>query len=217
MSDADEPTPQDRPLPPPDLPSVEPQPVATTLEQLLEQASRVQAARFGNGTLVGECLDTHNPHLPRRVLVRARDEDGMPVVAWLPTLADLRVRAGHKVLLSKPENWPEPVVMGVVAGLERPDEQAAEPAPTPAPEQPSMRLEQGQALVITDPAGQPLLELQATIDGPRIALLGKDVSLDAAGSLRIGAERIELHARAGGVDIRTDGDAVVRGRVIRLN
>jgi hypothetical protein len=218
VSDADEPSPQDRPLPPPDLPSVDLQPAATTLEQLLEQASRVQAARFGNGTLVGECLDTHNPHLPHRVLVRARDEDGMPVVAWLPKFAELRVRAGHKVLLSKPENWPEPVVIGVVAGLERPDEQPArQPAEQPAPEQPSLRLEQGQALVITDPAGQPIFELRATIDGPRIALLGADVSLEAPGSLRIGAERIELSARAGGVDIRTDGDAIVRGRVIRLN
>lgn len=213
MSDADEPSPQDGPLPPLDLPSADVQSGAT-LEQLLEHASRAQAARFGSGTLVGECIDTHNPHLPRRVLVRARDEDGMPVTAWLPTLADLRVSAGHKVLLSKPDNWPEPVVIGVIAGLERPDEQRA---PTPTPEQPSLRLEQGQALVITDPAGQPLLELHATIDGPRIALLGNDVSLEAPGCLRIGAERIELCARAGGVDIRTDADAVVRARVIRLN
>jgi hypothetical protein len=217
VSDTEEPAAQGRPLPPPDLPSEELRAAPTaTLEQLLEHASRMQAARFGNGTLVGECLDTHNPHLPRRVLVRARDQDGMPVTAWLPTLADLRVRAGHKLLLSKPDNWPEPVVIGVIAGLERPEDDAQQTS-VPAPEQPSLRLEQGQAVVITDPAGQPLLELHATIDGPRIALLGADVSLDAAGCLRIGAERIELCARAGGVDIRTDGDAVVRARVIRLN
>lgn len=218
MSDNDEPAPEQRPLPPPDLPSEDlrsSQP-ATTLEQLLELASRTQAARFGSGTLVGECLDTHNPHLPRRVLVRARDEDGSPVAAWLPTLADLRVLAGHKVLLSKPDNWPEPVVIGVLAGLERPEQdQPRESSPTP--EQPQLQLEQGQAVVITDPAGKPMLELRATIDGPRITLLSADVSLDAPGSLRIGAERIELNAREGGVDIRTDGDAIVRARVIRLN
>jgi hypothetical protein len=213
VSDSNESSPQGRQLPPPDLPDEDThsaQPGAT-LEQLLELASRAQAARFGNGTLVGECLDTHNPHLPRRVLVRARDEDGKPVVAWLPVLADLRVRAGHKVLLSKPDNWPEPIVVGAIEGLEQTE------APTRVDDGPALRLERGQAIVITDPAGQPLFELQATADGPRIALLGADVSIDTKGSLRIGAERIELCARAGGVDIRTDGDAIVRGRVIRLN
>src|SRR5262245_44557263 len=89
-----------------------------TLEELLEHASRMQAVRFGAGTLVGECLDTHHPHLPHRVFVRARDHDGEPVCAWLPVLDQLRVRAGSKVLLSKPDNWPEPVVVGVLLGLE---------------------------------------------------------------------------------------------------
>jgi hypothetical protein len=184
-----------------------------TLEELLEHTNRAQAARFGHGTLVGECVDTHNPHLPRRVLVRTRDQDGTPVTAWLPILADLRVRAGHKVLLSKPENWPEPVVIGALEGLDQGDEGRA----TSVDGGPELRLEQGQAIMIADPAGQPLLELQATADGPRIVLLRADLSIDALGCLRFGAQRIELHAREGGVDIRTDGDAVVRGRVIRLN
>jgi hypothetical protein len=213
----DEPSSQDRLLPSPDLLDGDAQIEAsgTTLERLLELASRAQAVRFGNGTLVGECLDTHNPHLPQRVLVRARNEDGKPVVAWLPVLADLRVRVGHKVLLSKPDNWPEPVVIGTVVGLERPEDD--EGRATSVDGASTLRLEQGQAIVITDPSGQPMIELQATVDGPRVSLLRADLEIDTAGCLRIAAERIELCAREGGVDIRTNGDAVVRGRVIRLN
>ncbi|MFV8756350.1 hypothetical protein ACNOYE_37865 [Nannocystaceae bacterium ST9] len=217
MADADEssiPTPT---LPPLDAASGEP---AMTLEQLLEHASRSAAARFGAGTLVGECLDTHNPHLPRRVLVRARDEDGVPVSAWLPVLADLGVHAGQKVLLSKPDNWPEPVVIGAIAGLERPSEPAppagAEPGQAPS-DGSHLRLEPGQAVVICDSTGQPMLELRAGEAGPRLVLLHPDVALEAPGRLRVAAERIELRAREGGVDIRAEGDTLVRSRLIRLN
>jgi hypothetical protein len=192
-----------------------------TLEQLLEVATRAQAARFGSGTLVGECLDTHNPHLPRRVFVRARDEDGQQVTAWLPVLDQLRIRPGDKLLLSKPDNWPEPVVLGVLAGLERPvDANAADAASQTAAAatgDPHLRLEPGQSVVITNPEGQPMLSLRATAQGPQVELLAANVSFDMPGCVRIGAERIELHSREGGVDIRSDGDTIVRSRVIRLN
>jgi hypothetical protein len=184
-----------------------------TLEELLEHASRTQAVRFGGGTLVGECLDTHHPHLPHRVFVQARDRDGVPVCAWLPVLDHLRVRVGAKVLLSKPDNWPEPVVVGVLLGLERP----AERRESVASEGPSLRLELGQALVITGPDAQPLLQVSATADGPKVELFQADVEVDLPGCVRIGADRIELHSRAGGVDIRSEGDTIVRSRVIRLN
>lgn len=187
--------------------------LSPTLEELLEHASRMQAVRFGGGTLVGECLDTHHPHLPHRVFVSARDQDGAPVCAWLPVLDQLRVRAGAKVLLSKPDNWPEPVVVGVLLGLERPAEQRE----SVASEGPSLRLELGQALVITGPDAQPLLQVSATAEGPKIQLFQADVEVDLPGCVRIGADRIELHSRAGGVDIRSEGDTVVRSRFIRLN
>lgn len=189
----------------------------STLEQLLEHATRTQAARFGSGTLVGECLDTHNPHLPRRVFVRARDEDGNQVSAWLAVLDQLRIRPGDKLLLSKPDNWPEPVVLGVLAGLERPSDADPAPRSPAAAGDPQLRLEPGQSVVITNPEGQPMLSLSATAQGPRVELLAANVSFDMPGCVRIGAERIELHSREGGVDIRSDGDTVVRSRIIRLN
>ncbi len=198
-------------------PSSQPSPTQL-LEQLLEQVTRTEAIRFGSGTLVGECLDTHNPHLPRRVLVRARDVDGKPVSAWLAVLDQLRIQPGDKLLLSKPDNWPEPVVLGVLAGLERPD--APDVADRPEASSggdPQLRLESGQSVVITNPEGVPIMSLSATARGPRVELLAANVSFDMPGVVRIGAERIELHSRAGGVDIRSDGDTIVRSRIIRLN
>jgi hypothetical protein len=203
-------------LPPPKLVlerEHEDKPRSPSLEELLEEASRVQALAFGAGTLIGECLDTHNPHLPGRVLVRARIEDGTLAHAWLPMLAQLRVRAGSRVLLSKPNNWAEPVVIGALTGLE-PASEIVEPSS----DDPQLRLEPGQTLVIIGPSGRPLIRIGAADSGePRIELLGTDASIDVDGCLRIGAERIELESRAGGIDLRTDGDAIVRGRVIRLN
>jgi hypothetical protein len=209
-------------LPPPKLVlerEYEGKPRSPSLEELLEEASRVQALAFGAGTLIGECLDTHNPHLPGRVLVRARTDDGTLAHAWLPMLAQLRVRAGSRVLLSKPNNWAEPVVIGALTGLDPASESATtSEADASSGDDPRLRLEPGQTLVITGPTGQPLIRVGATDSGePHIQLLGAGASIDVDGCLRIGADRIELESRAGGIDLRTDGDAIVRGRVIRLN
>ena len=59
--------------------------------------------------------------------------------------------------------------------------------------------------------------MNAWLPGPRVELHQRDVALEMPGRLRIGAERIELHSREGGVDIRSDGDTIVRSRIIRLN
>jgi hypothetical protein len=211
------PTPGDQPL---TLPG--PQMPTPSLQELLEHSSRVQAASFGSGMLVGECLDTHHPHLPRRILVRVRDESGTPISAWLPTLAELRVRPGNKLLLGKPDNWPEPVVLGVLGGVDAlasgPDSSARPgPATEPEPSDPQLRLGQGETLQVTGPEGQLLLTLTATATGPVVTLLQSNVAIDMPGVVRIGADRIELVAREGGVDIRADGDTVVRSRTIRLN
>ncbi len=189
-----------------------------TLEELLEQATRTLAVDFGDRPLVGECVDTHNPHLPARILVQARGEGGKLAAAWLPILADLRVRPGQRVLLSKPHNWPEPVVVGVLAGLEPPGEDAGKAAQPTVPSEPSLRLEPGQGLVVQGPSGQPLVRVSATCDGEaRIELLPKDVDLEVPGRLRLGGESVELRARSGDIDLRTEGDTIVRARVIRLN
>ena len=187
--------------------------VGPTLEDLLEHAARTQAASFGPGSLVGEVLDTHHPHLPRRVFVRVRDAEGVPITAWLPTLAELRIRVGARVLVSKPDNWPEPVVLGVLTGLE------SDPSPTlpESRDEPELRLEPGEALVIKGPDGRAILRIAATAAGPELTLVGGDAAIEVPGTLRIGAGAIELRANEGDVDIRAQGDTLVRSRFIRLN
>ncbi|MBZ5709406.1 hypothetical protein [Nannocystis pusilla] len=185
------------------------------LEELLEHAAQVQAAGFGAGTLIGECLDTHHPHLPRRVFVQLQGADGQAPAAWLPTLADLRLRAGQQVLVSKPLNWPEPVVVGVLAG--RVHEPASAGPTLPAESGPELRLGAGESLTVKGPDGRPLLQIAATVNGPELRLMQANTAVEVAGCLRFGADRIELNARDGGVDIRTDGDMIVRSHVIRLN
>jgi hypothetical protein len=201
----------------PDAAPATPEPGAepVTLDELLLHAARAQAAGFGAGTLVGECLDTHHPHLPRRVFVRVQDARGEPLLAWLPTLAELKIRKGQQLLVSKPDNWPEPVVVGVLAGLAR-GPAGSEPEPEPATG-PELRLGPGESLLIKGPDGRPLLQLAATAHGPELRLLHSNAALEVPGVLRLGADRIELTAREGGVDIRADGDTIVRSRVIRLN
>ncbi|MCA9698470.1 MAG: hypothetical protein KC431_13150 [Myxococcales bacterium] len=187
-----------------------------SLDELLEHASRVQATAIQGGTLIGECLDTHNPHLPRRILVRVHDAAGDASTAWLATLAEIRPRPGQRVLLSKPDNWPEPVVVGVIAGLVEPPprENAVVDGDSAGPE---LRLSVGERLTILGPEGQRVLELRSTAEGPQIQLMQANVAVSLPGVLRLSADRIELDAKQGGVDVRTDGEAVVRARTIRLN
>ncbi len=205
-------------LPPPKLlleDADETQPSATTLEELLEDASRIHATALGEGPLVGECLDTHNPHLPGRVLVRARGEDGDTATAWLSTLSDLRIRAGDRVVLDKPRNWPEPVVLGVLTTASKSSSSKA--SPPLDPDGPHVQLEPGSGLTVVGPKGEALLRLSATPEGDtRIQLLPAGLDLDVHGKLRLSADRLELRARDG-IDMRTEGDTIVRAHVIRLN
>jgi hypothetical protein len=65
--------------------------------------------------------------------------------------------------------------------------------------------------------GRPLLTLLQGEHGPVLQLGEGDVELSAERTLRLRADTIELTSASGGIDLRTDGDAVVRARTIRLN
>jgi len=68
-----------------------------------------------------------------------------------------------------------------------------------------------------DVAGTPLLTVRQGVDGPELQLGTDNVELKAKRTLRLTADTIELNAQHGGVDLRTEGDAVLRARTIRLN
>ena len=187
-----------------------------SLDQLLERSARASASSLDLGvTTVGECVDTHNPHLPGRVLVQIRDRKGHQASVWLPALLGLEPRIGSRVLVTKPDNWPEPLVSGVVGGLGvKPDET---PTPRAVHSEPRLRLELGEDLEICGPTGTPLVRVRATEGGPELSILTPDLELQVPGKLRMSAERIELRAQGGGLDLRSPGDTIVRSRTIQLN
>jgi hypothetical protein len=160
--------------------------------------------------VVGEVLDTHHPHLPGRVLVRWLESAGVEVEQWLQRERHLSLRKGDRVLVTLPAGHPQWIVTGAL-GRE---------SQSPEPEQDgvqTLRLEPGQSLRILSHEGQPLLAVRQGADGPVLELGDGNVEIKAARTLRIQADTIELAAAQGGIDLRTEGETVLRARTIRLN
>src|SRR5882762_6141448 len=90
-------------------------PNASVLEDVIAASSPAFAHHAADMSqpLVGECLDTQHPSLQGRVLVRWLETTGAATEHWVPTLQGMPVRVADRVLLLRPANWPEPVVIGV--------------------------------------------------------------------------------------------------------
>jgi hypothetical protein len=82
---------------------------------------------------------------------------------------------------------------------------------------PALRLEPGQVLLVIAHDRAPLRALRQGADGLVIELKRDDVEIKVRRRLRLSANTIELAAGSGGLDVRTEGDAVTRARAIRLN
>lgn len=161
-------------------------------------------------TVVGEILDTHNPHLPGRVLARFRGADGAWLERWLQRERHLSLQKGDRVLVTLPSGWNEWLVTGAL-GRE---------AETPLQDEGNLRTLQlgpGERVSIQSHTGETLLTLRQGPDGAVLELGSGNVELAAARTLRLRADTIELVSSNGGIDVRTDGDAVFRARTIRLN
>jgi hypothetical protein len=192
-------------------------PDGQTLSELLETTlagtavSGERAAESHVSTVVvGEVLDTHHPHLPGRVLVRWLDHQGVLADRWLQRERHLSIRKGDRVLLTLPAGWREWVVTGA---LGRESSEPIEDVENAS----NMRLGPGETLRILSHEGRPLMTLRQGPDGPIVELGEGNVELAAARTLRLSADTIELVSAAGGIDLRTEGDTVVRAQVIRLN
>jgi hypothetical protein len=181
---------------------------SSLLQQVLE--SELTKHGISSGTLLGEILDTHNPYLLGRVLVRWDDGERGPTEAWIRVVEGVRARAGTQVVLSRPANAGEWLVTAVLLGTRR-DE-----GPTAGEGQEILRLEPGQVVRVEDHRGQAVVEISGDQSGPHVRLLGRDCTFGVDGKLRIEAREVELRGRDG-VDLRSDGEVVARGRVIRLN
>lgn len=191
-------------------------PDGKTFQEVIEEALEGRAAQAASagveaaGCIVGEVLDTHHPHLPGRVFVRWLDAEHQTVELWVQAERHLRLRKRDRVILTMPTGWKQWVVTGALG-------RELEPPPEPTEAVPELKLEPGQAVRIVSHDGTALITVRQGVDGPELQLGTGNVELKAARTLRITADTIELHAKQGGVDLRAEGDTVVRARTIRLN
>jgi hypothetical protein len=162
--------------------------------------------------LVGEVADTHHPDLKGHVFVSWRNDEGKITERWLQCVGHVAPRKGDRVLLEKPLNWPELLVSAIVEGVAGSPSEGMREGDSKV-----LELQQNERVRVVDAQGKALVDIFATSQGPTIQFLNQDMSLDVRGKLRLSAEAIELEGGRGGVDIRTEADAVVRGRFIRLN
>jgi hypothetical protein len=160
--------------------------------------------------LVAECTDDQHPSLHGRVQVRWTDATGVAHTLWVPALSRLAIRKADRVLMIVPDNWPEPLVVGVVDGFERRTEVPPVAAAT-------VILKLDEALTVRDSNGREVLEITPSENGPNLKLLHPNVNLELPGNLSLKADKVELTARAGPVIIKASDDVVCQGEMIRLN
>ena len=187
--------------------------------QTAEIAHAAEAAGPGSHlstVVVGEVLDTHHPHLPGRVLVRWLDHQGILLDRWIQRERHLSLRKADRVLLTLPAGWREWVVTGAL-GRESSEPTGELENAENAENVSNVRLGPGEALRILSHEGQPLMTLRQGPEGPIVELGEGNVELAASRTLRLSADTIEIVSAAGGTDLRTEGDTVVRARTIRLN
>ncbi|WP_437295962.1 hypothetical protein [Sorangium sp. So ce426] len=72
-----------------------------------------------------------------------------------------------------------------------------------------MRQPEGDVVRFLSPSGAVTLSVSLTEDGPVLRFEGASLVLQAAGSLAIEAEKLQLHGRAG-VSLSTDGDLTLQ-------
>jgi hypothetical protein len=187
------------------------------LEKSLDQAAAPSGVRraekpaaAASAIVVGEILDTHHPHLPGRVLVRWVDPEGTLLERWLARERHLSLRIGDRVLVTLAIGWMDWVVTGALGA------EASTPL-SDAENRSSICLQPGEVLDVLSCEGARLLTVRQGPQGPVLELASDDLELSAARTLRLRADTVEIVSSHGGIDLRTDGDAVVRGRTIRLN
>jgi hypothetical protein len=178
----------------------------------LEELADSTKANVPSGRLTAaECVDARHPKLAGRVLVRW-DEGTKEHKLWAATLHGLLVRAGDRVVLEKPWNWPEPIVTGVIDGFAlRPEAKRGDNSA------PTVQLSANEAVCISARDGTPLVQVSASSQGAVVRLLSTNVDLDVPGDLRVTASAIELVSRRGELRLEASHDVVVQGETVKLN
>ena len=100
-------------------------PDGKTFQEIMGMALEARASEAANGAqpatgcVMGEVLDTHNPHLPGRVFVRWLDAEQKTNELWLQAERHLKLRKGDRVILMLPVGWSQWIVTGAL-GTSRP-------------------------------------------------------------------------------------------------
>jgi hypothetical protein len=183
----------------------------SVLEEALGLAGTpAQPAAGRPAILVGKCDSHEGADAEGRYLVSYRDASGQTGRGWLASLRETRLRRGDLVLMLWPENWPEPVITGVLVGVCEQDR-------PPAWSAPEVVLREGETLEVRTADGAMLLEISRGEAGPTVRLGQPDICIEMPGRLAIQAESIALEAQSGDVRIHARDDVVVRGEKVRLN
>jgi hypothetical protein len=180
----------------------------TALDELA--APPAEAPSPSEAMLIGECIDARHPTLIGRALIRIPRPGAAASERWVPTLMNLPVREGDRVLLARPGNFAEPVVVGVLDGFTSRPEPARVPAATRS-------LAVDEVVRFEGPRGEPLVEIGPGERGPVVRLLSPTIDVETPGAVRVRADSIELHARQGPIHLQAQEDVVLQGEAIHLN
>lgn len=162
------------------------------------------------GPMVGECLDERHPTLHGRVKLRIAKADDSVEERWVPVLVGVVVRNGDRVFLQQPQNWPEPLVVGVIDGFtERRERERTGAA--------ALELKADEKLEVVSQDGKKLVEVFESENGPVVRVLHESANVEFAGKLSLRAEEIEIEAKEGALDLKARDNVNVKGDVINLN
>lgn len=162
--------------------------------------------------LVGFCADTAHPTLAGRALVRWSTHGNTPRTegAWLPSLQGLSLRAGDRILLVRPANFDEPVIIGILDGFSR---RPVLPTTSGA----RITVKPDECLTIETVDAEPILRVSHREGGPVISLLTEDARVGTPGSLTFDASAIRFHAHQGEISLIAADDVDIQGEIINLN
>jgi hypothetical protein len=158
--------------------------------------------------VVGDVVDTHHPSLPGRVLVRWLDERVTEREEWLEPERHLSLVNGDRVLVTRPTGWRQWIVTGALG--------RGSGSPSAATTQ-VLRLGPNETLSIQGHDGNPLLTLHQGPQGLKLELSSENLEVSALRTLRLSAHTIEIVSADGGITLRTEGETVVRAKLIHLN
>ena len=178
--------------------------------QMANDSSAKSITLVAGELLVAEVILEVHPVTPGRVLVEGLHSDGTLFESWLSALQSLVLRAGDRVTIQHPSNYPEPIINGVLDSVDTKPVMARETGA-------ELSLQSDETLRVNDRTGAPLLDIMQSDSGPIVQLYASMSALDMTGTFKLTADAVEIDARQGEMKLAASGDIHVDGEVINLN